>query len=67
MGKTLSTKEYRNMQNEYDKVKYTCQCGHKVVIPYNVDKKVCSWCKRYVFKCKKDEVLYRIKERMKNE
>ena len=66
MGKLLSEKEFSRMTEEYDKVKYMCKCGHKVVIPYNVDKQVCSWCKRYVFKSKKDEALYRIKEKIKN-
>lgn len=67
MNKLLTKKEFSRMADEYDKVKYMCKCGHKVVIPAWVDKQVCSWCKRYVFKSKKDEVLYRIKERMKND
>lgn len=61
----LTNKEFRNMSNEYDKVKYRCKCGHKVVIPTWVDKGLCSWCHRYVFKNKKDEDLYRIKEKIK--
>lgn len=67
MERLLTEKEFSRMIDEYDKVKYKCKCGHRVVIPYNVDKQVCSWCKRYVFKNKKDEALYRIKEKMKNE
>ena len=67
MEKLLSEKEYSRMADEYDKVKYKCKCGHKVVIPKWVDKQVCSWCKRYVFKSKKDEVIYRITEKLKKE
>ena len=62
----LSAKELSNMTNEYDKVKYTCKCGHKVVIPKWVDKQICRWCGKYVFKSKKDEAIFRIKEKIKN-
>ena len=62
MKKVLTIKEYKRMTNEYDKIKYRCVCGHKVVIPKWVDKRVCSWCGRYVFKSKEDEFKYRLKE-----
>lgn len=65
MEKILTIKEYERMQDEYDKVKYRCKCGHKVIIPEKVNKQICSWCGRYVFKNKKDEFEFRLKERMK--
>ena len=61
----LSAKEFSNMSNEYDKVKYRCKCGHRVVIPKWVDKQLCKWCGNYVFKNEKDEFEYRLKEKMK--
>lgn len=67
MPRLLTNKEFSRMSTEYDKVKYKCNCGHRVVIPKWVDKKICDWCGKYVFKNKKDEDLYRIKEKMKNE
>lgn len=68
MHKTLTIKEYKRMSEEYDKVKYRCKnCGHRVVIPYNVDKMICQWCHNYVFKSKQDEDLYRIKEKLRKE
>lgn len=65
MKKMLTIKEYEKMTDEYDKVKYECKCGHRVVIPKWVDKQLCKWCGNYVFKSKKDEDLYRIKEKLK--
>lgn len=66
MEKVLTAKEYKRMTEEYDKVKYKCsKCGHKNVIPKWMDKTICDWCGVWVFKSKKDEDLYRIKERMK--
>lgn len=53
------------MTDEYEKVKYICKCGHRVVIPKWVDKQLCDWCGRYVFKDKKSEFKYRIKEAIK--
>ena len=54
------------MSDEYAKVKYQCKnCGHKVIIPYNVEKQICSWCNNYVFKNDQEEFKYRIKEYIK--
>ena len=65
MDKLLTVKEYERMTDEYDKVKYKCKCGHKVVIPKWVDKNICDWCGNYVFKDKKEEFKYRVKEKIK--
>jgi len=65
MDKLLTDAEYQRMSEEYDKVKYPCKCGHRVVIPVWQDKQVCTWCGNYVFKDKKEEFKYRIKEKIK--
>ena len=65
MEKLLTVKEYERMQDEYNKVKYECRCGHKVIIPKWVDKQICGWCGKYVFKSKEDEFKYRMKEVLK--
>lgn len=65
MKKLLSTEEFNRMSDEYDKVKYKCKCGHRVIIPKWIDKNLCRWCGNYVFKDKKSEFEYRLKEKMK--
>lgn len=65
MEKLLTEQEWKRMTDEYDKIKYKCKCGHKVVIPKWVDKQLCGWCGHWVFKSKKDECLFRVKEKMK--
>ena len=61
MKKILTIEEFSRMSDEYAKVKYQCKyCGHKVVIPYNVKKQICSWCKHYVFRSQQDEFKYRL-------
>ena len=66
MEKVLTIKEYERMTDEYDKVKYQCKnCGHKEIIPYNENKKLCSWCHTYIFKTNQEEFKYRIKEYIK--
>lgn len=67
MEKVLSEEEYERMEHEYDKVKYSCTCGHRVVIPKWIDKGMCSWCGKYVFKNKKDEFKYRINEKLRKD
>lgn len=59
------TKRYERLADELDKVKYTCKCGHRVIIKDKESKTLCSWCNNYVFKSKKDEDLYRIQEKLK--
>lgn len=65
MERLLTAEEFSRMSTEYDKVKYQCRCGHKVIIPARVDKQLCSWCGRYVFKNNQEEFKYRIKEKIK--
>lgn len=65
MNKILSDQELNRMEAELSKVKYTCKCGRRVVIPYNKEKEVCSWCGNYVFKSKQEEFKYRFKEKNK--
>ena len=65
MEKLFSDKEYERMTDEYDKVKYLCSCGHRVIIPKWVDKQLCNWCGHYVFKSKGDEFKFRMKEKLK--
>lgn len=65
MKKLLTEKEFKRMTDEYDKVKYRCTCGHRVIIPARVDKQICSWCGNYVFKNNQEEFKYRLKEKIK--
>ena len=65
MDHILTIKEFKRMTDEYEKVKYICKCGHRVVIPKWVDKQLCDWCGRYVFKDKRSEFKYRIREAIK--
>lgn len=63
--KVLTNKEFENMTNYYVKIKYKCKCGRRVIIPKFKDYALCDWCNNYVFKDKKTEDLFRIKELIK--
>ena len=65
MEHIYTDKEFMRMMSEYDKAKYKCRCGHKMIIPPKMDKVVCDWCGKYVFKDKKKEFEYRLREKMK--
>jgi len=60
MKKVLTIKEYGRMSANYDKVKHLCKCGHRVIIPIQRKKTLCSWCGNYVFRDKRDEFKYRV-------
>ena len=64
----MTKEEMQKYNDEIEKHKYVCKnCGRKAYIPRDKEKTICTWCYRYVFKNKKDEDLYRIKEKLKNE
>ena len=65
MKKIFNNDEWKRMADNYDKVKYKCKCGHKTVIPEWKEKGLCGWCGSYVFKSKKDEFDYRMREMIK--
>lgn len=65
MHRIYTDEEWKRMQDNYDKVRYKCKCGHRSVIPKNVEKTVCSWCGNYVFKDKKTEFQYRMAQNIK--
>lgn len=61
----MTLKQIKNYDNALNEVKVRCKCGHRVIIPYWVDKQLCGWCKSYVFRDKKKEFEYRMKEKLK--
>lgn len=65
INKYMTYKDIDKYSDNLSRYRYKCKCGHKVVIPEWEEKQLCHWCKNYVFKNKKDETLYRIKEMIK--
>lgn len=63
MGKEWE--RYSRLFDSMTSCSYKCACGHTVLMTKRVDKIVCKNCGKYVFKSKKDEFDYRIKEKMK--
>lgn len=39
-----------------------CSCSHRVFIPPNVDRIICTWCKHWVYRTKELEKEYKKKE-----
>ena len=62
----MTNKEIEKYHDEVQKAFISCShCGHKVIIRKKEDKVLCSWCKHYVFKDKKSEFEYKIKQQLK--
>lgn len=56
--------KYHSKMTEY---KTKCKnCGHGMAIPPQLDKIICDWCGRYIFKDDKTEFKYRLLEKLKN-
>lgn len=41
-----------------------CNCGHRMAIPSFLDKKICDWCGKMVYKDKKVEFNDKIKSQL---
>ena len=54
--------EMEKMFETYNKETFKCSCGHSVAIPYNMGKRLCTYCGKYVFRDKQEEFKYRLKE-----
>lgn len=66
--KNKPKKKYDNfnkLANAYAEVSIQCKCGHKSVIPFWVDKVVCSWCGYYVYRNKKLEFKEKLSKKLK--
>jgi len=62
IGKIENPEKYSNKMHNF---KYECKkCGRKAIMPKNVDKVICRWCRNFVFKNSKDEFEYRIKSEL---
>ena len=51
--------------NDITRCSQKCSCGHSVMITGKNSKTVCNWCGKYVFKNKKEEFEYRMREKLK--
>ena len=64
----LTLKEESDLANKKREMKVRCpNCGY--LVPFyafdDKDKKICRYCKRYIFKNKNVEFKYRLKEKLK--
>lgn len=58
----FNKKQMDIMFQTYTDNTFKCKCGHSVVVSNRIKKVVCNHCGRYVFRNKKDEFMYRLKE-----
>lgn len=59
------TREFERRADELDKVKIICACGHRVIVPMYMKKKLCDWCGYWVYRDKKEEFRDRLKQKIK--
>lgn len=55
------------LMNAYSEIRHYCKCGHSVILPAFVDKKICSWCGHYVFRTPKIEFEYKLKQMIRKQ
>lgn len=58
----LDFKELKLKLEDIQKTAYKCKCGHTVIIANKSGRAICSYCHKWVFKDKKTEFEYRMKE-----
>lgn len=61
----MTDKEIEKLMHEYMKLRVKCKCGHSMIIPMWMDKKLCNWCGEYAFRNKQLEFQENMKKIMK--
>ena len=62
----LSFKEIKIYTSKVGELKVQCKkCGHKEIFPYNIDRKLCTYCGNYIYKNEQAEFKYKIRSVMK--
>lgn len=56
----------KKIDKVYEKNRYYCSCGHSVFIPPTSTRTFCTYCGHWIFKNKRDEFKYRLKEKLRN-
>lgn len=56
----MTNKEIKKYADEMAKLKVKCSCGHSVIVPAFVDRKLCRYCHRYVYKDPQTEFRYKM-------
>lgn len=60
----LNNKEMELINEDYIKHTIKCKCGHSIAIINKSGVAECNWCHNNVFKDKKTEFKYRMKENL---
>lgn len=66
INQTKDDKWYKKTMDELEKNRHYCKCGHSMIIPYWVDRQLCSFCGNYVYQNKEIEFKYKLKGMIKN-
>lgn len=45
--------------------KITCKCGYRMLIPFHIDKMICTHCGKYVYRNKKVEFKDKLMKEMR--
>lgn len=61
MSRRPSIKTLEKLINVHQEARVYCKCGHSLTL-LKTNMKICTWCGNLVFKTKKLEQEYRIKE-----
>lgn len=65
VGSKLSKEDFEKLLSQEQEKKKTCKCGNIVKITNGFGRIICQNCGYYVFLDKKEEFIYRVKEKMK--
>lgn len=45
--------------------KVICKCGHRVFVPRYIDKTLCTWCNRWVYRSKEIEFKNKLQDKLR--
>jgi len=62
----MSLKDIIKQQEDISRNKIKCKCGHSILLG-NQKRRICNWCGKWVYKDKRTEFEYKLKESIIND
>lgn len=61
----MTFKDDTKLMNDISNSTVKCKCGHSMLIPNYLSKRLCTWCHRWVYRNKKEEFKEKIKVQLR--
>ena len=66
MSEFLTHQKYQTLAKNISENSYACEnCGHKEIIRFDQERRLCTYCKHYIYKSEEIKEKYKFMEKMR--